>query len=45
MKYNPENALYGVLAIFVSAQAMDWVIYGGKAAKAVYIMRTSGSRI
>ena len=33
-----ENALYGVLAIFVSAQAMDWVIYGGKAAKAVYIM-------
>ncbi len=33
-----ENALYGVLAIFVSAQAMDWIIYGGKAAKAVYIM-------
>lgn len=33
-----ENALYGVLAIFVSSQAMDWVIYGGKAAKAVYIM-------
>ena len=39
------NALYGGASLFISTQMIDRVVYGGKAAKLVYIMSEKRDRI
>ena len=40
-----ENALYGAVALYVSSNVMDLVVYGGKAAKVAYIISPAHEQI